>query len=241
MSNTPQSRKPNPVNRYSVSKSVPNMATPRHPEPPQKGRAGGFIFAVLILGGAVWLMMLIFGWGPYKPDAESVTPTASATMAVSMNETETATQNAGVTITAAAGPTSTVTVTPTRETYPYQLHSEQEAFRYDLLRPELSCDWLIIAGQVWDLTGEDVPGLTLHLFGEIAGYSIDQTTVSGRAQVYGDSGFEFALENVVVDSNGTLHIQLVDTDGSALSLPYAIETFANCQQNLILINFKRVR
>ena len=83
--------------------------------------------------------------------------------------------------------------------------------------------------------------MTLHLFGEIAGYSIDQTTVSGRAKVYGDSGYEFALENVVVDSDGTLFIQLLDTDGSALSAPYAIETFADCQKNLILINFKQVR
>ena len=83
--------------------------------------------------------------------------------------------------------------------------------------------------------------MTLHLYGEIGGYSIDQTTVSGRAKVYGDSGYEFALENVFVDSDGTLYIQLLDTDGSALSMPYAIETFADCQKNLILHNFKRVR
>lgn len=217
------------------------MATPRHPEPPNKTGVGGFIFTLLILAGAIWLVMLIFGWGPYERGEEGGPPTASVTMPISMNSTDGVTPNPGITGTAVPGITSTVTITPTRGVYPYQLSSDQEAFSSDLLRPELGCDWLVIAGQVWDLTGKEVPGMTLHLFGEIAGYSIDQTTISGRATVYGDSGYEFALEHVVVDSDGTLFIQLLDADGSALSMPYAIETFADCQKNLILINFKQVR
>jgi hypothetical protein len=220
---------------------VPNMATPRQPQQPKKGGAGGFIFSILILGGVVWLLMLIFGWGPYKTSEVGGTPTVSETVSISMNSTGTVTPNPGATITAASASTATATVTPTREILPYQLSGDPEVFSSDLLRPGLGCDWLVIAGQVWDLTGKEVPGMTLHLFGEIAGYSIDQTTVSGRAKVYGDSGYEFALENVVVDSDGTLFIQLLDTDGSALSAPYAIETFADCQKNLILINFKQVR
>ena len=242
MGKTPPSRKPAPTNRYSVQKSVPNMATPRQPQQRKKGGGvGGFIFMMVILAGAVWLMMLIFGWGPYNTGEEKLTPTASETVAVSMNSTATQTPNPGSTSTVAATPTTTATMTPTREVFPYQLSGDPEAFSSDLLRPGLGCDWLVIAGQVWDLTGEEVPGMTLHLYGEIGGYSIDQTTVSGRAKVYGDSGYEFALENVVVDSDGTLYIQLLDTDGSALSMPYAIETFADCQKNLILHNFKRVR
>ena len=241
MGNTPPSRKPTPTNRYGVQKSVPNMATPRQPQQPKKGGAGGFIFTLLILAGAVWLLMLIFGWGPYNTGEEDVTPTVSETAAISANTTMTATPNPGVTITAGSASTATVTVTPTREIFPYQLSGDPEAFNSDLLRPGLGCDWLVIAGQVWDLTGKEVPGMTLHLFGEIGGYAIDQTTVSGRAKVYGDSGYEFALENVVVDSDGILFIQLLDTDGSALSTPYTIETFADCQKNLILINFKQVR
>jgi hypothetical protein len=241
MGNTPSSHKPAPTNRYSVQKSVPNMATPRQPQQKKKGGAGGFILTLLILAGAVWLLMLIFGWGPYKPGEEDVTPTASGTIAVSVNTTATPIQNPGATITAAPGSTATATVTPTREVFPYQLSGDPEAFSSDLLRPGLGCDWLVIAGQVWDLTGEEVPGMTLHLYGEIGGYAIDQTTVSGRAKVYGESGYEFALESVVVDSDGTLFIQLLDSDGSALSMPYAIETFADCQKNLILTNFKQVR
>jgi hypothetical protein len=217
------------------------MATPRQPQQHKKGGVGGFIFTLFILAGVVWLLMLIFGWGPYKTGEEGLTPTVSKTAAISATGTATATPNPGSTITAVSALPATVTITPTREIFPYQLSGDPEAFSSDLLRPGLGCDWLVIAGQVWDLTGKEVPGMTLHLFGEIGGYSIDQTTVSGRAKVYGDSGYEFALENVVVDSDGTLFIQLLDSDGSALSTPYAIETFADCQKNLILINFKQVR
>ena len=90
MGKTPPSRKPAPTNRYSVQKSVPNMATPRQPQQRKKGGGvGGFIFMMVILAGAVWLMMLIFGWGPYNTGEENLTPTASETVAVSMNSTAT--------------------------------------------------------------------------------------------------------------------------------------------------------
>ena len=118
---------------------------------------------------------------------------------------------------------------------------EQEAMNIQLIRPQLDCSWQVIAGQVWDLQGDPIPGLTLHLFGEIDGTHIDQVRVSGTAPAYGDSGFEFALEGLVADSQGSLSIQLEDTNGLPLSHPYTIETYNDCQRNLILVNFKKVR
>lgn len=241
MSSHPPSRKPGASSRYSAQQPLSSMATPRRPETPKKGGLGGFIFAILILAGIIWLLMLIFGWGPYKVSGEEATPTVTATLLTGSPSTATATQSPGLTPTITPAPTFTVTITSTSEPLPFQLNKDPEVFSSALLRPELGCEWLVVAGQVWDLTGEEIPRLTLHLFGELAGYTIDQYMISGSAPVYGESGYEFALENMVVDSEDSLYIQLEDTNGLALSHPYAIETFADCQKNLILVNFKQVR
>ena len=217
------------------------MATPRRPEQPKKVGFGGIFFTLLILGGIVWLLMLIFGWGPYRPAEGTVTPTLTGSVPNNSQVvlTPTETQIPTSTMTQTVAPT--VTQTPTLEPLPFTLFGEPETWSSDLLRPQLGCDWLVIAGQVWDLKGEPVTGLTLHLYGELAGYSIDKYMITGSATTYGESGYEFVLEGLVVDSTYSLYIQLVDTNGLALSHPYAIQTYEDCQQNLILVNFKQVR
>ena len=243
MSNKPPARKSKPINRFGEPIEIPSMATPRRPQPSSKGNLLGIIIFLVMLAGIVWFAMFIFGLGPYHSEETRVSPTLTDIPAViltaSQTQTRTHTQEPALTPTATA--TSTITPTPTLELRPFVLDGEQEATNIELIRPQLNCDWLVIAGQVWDLQGDPIPGLTLHLYGEIAGYSIDQVRVSGSATAYGDSGFEFALEGLVIASQDSLFIQLEDTNGLPLSNPYTIETFEDCQQNLILINFKKVR
>jgi hypothetical protein len=217
------------------------MATPRRPEPPKKIGFGGVFVTFLVLGGIVWLLMLVFGWGPYKPAEGTVTPTLTGTLPALAETTLTPTETPVPTTTTTQTTMPTITDTPTLEPLPFTLFGEPETWSSDLLRPQLGCDWLVIAGQVWDLKGESVIGLTLHLYGELAGNSIDKYMITGSATTYGESGYEFALDGMVVDSTYSLYIQLVDTNGLALSHPYAIQTYEDCQQNLILVNFKQVR
>jgi hypothetical protein len=105
----------------------------------------------------------------------------------------------------------------------------------------MGCDVLIIAGQVKDLKDDPVTDLTVHLYGELGGYEIDLYRIAGSETTYGESGYEFVLEGLVVESEDTLFIQLVDTNDIAFSRPYAVRTYAECQKNMILINFKQVR
>lgn len=224
------------------------MATPRRPEPPKKTGFFGFVFLIGILGGIVWLGMLIFGLGPYKPDPTppQLTPEASETFVASQTPfslvtdpfapTETMTPTFTPTL------TPTITLTPTREILPFILFGEQETMSNEVLRPQLDCDWLVIAGQVWDLQGDSVvDSVSVHLFGELNGYVIDQYRSPGTEDAYGESGYEFALESFVVDSEESLYIQLVDENNAPLSHPYLLQTYEDCQQNLILVNFKQVR
>lgn len=200
---------------------------------------GGLIFILLILGGAIWLMMLVFGWGPYEVDA-TATPSPTATLAGSaVVQDVTATLQPTELSTPTA--TATLTQTPTLEQMPFIPFGDPELLSSDLLLPNLGCDWLVIAGEVWDLKGEPVIGLTLHLFGEIGGVEVDQQVVSGSAITYGESGYEFRLEGLVVNSWDTLFLQLVDTNGLPLSNPYGLRTYDDCQKNMILINLKQVR
>jgi len=222
------------------------MATPRRPEPPNRMGFSGFLFMLLIIGGAVWLAMLIFGWGPYA------SPPAPATQVAGITQETTGLGEPTPTLSRTPAPdptrtmvpslTPTPTSTATPEVYPFVLIGEPEMMSNNLIRPQLSCEYLIIAGEVWDL--QDVPitdSATIHLYGTLGGFTIDQFALPGSAPVYGESGYEFVLEGLVVDSVGTLTIRLEETNGLPLSAEYDIQTYEDCQQNLILVNFKQVR
>lgn len=244
------SRPPSNRQRSSANagKSIPNMATPRRPEEPKKMGFGGLIFLLLILGGAVWLLMLIFGWGPYKVVGTTTpqTPTQTellGTTAPAQAESATVTLAPTGTTMPTATPTVTATVTPTvtPEPMPFILFGDPDTIASTIFYPNSDCKWLIIGGQVVDLKNEPVLGLTLHLFGELGGVMIDQQVVSGSTSTYGESGFDFRLEGLVVTSTDTLFLQLVDTNGLPLSNAYGLQTYEDCQKNMLIIKFQQVR
>ena len=243
MSSQPPAKKPKSSSRYQGQHPIPSMATPRQPEPPNRIGFVGVLFMFGVFGGLVWLLMVIFGWGPYQTAEADPTPTHTATTFLIEESTPTLTQIGEPTETLMPTRTATLTPTATPEIFAFVLDGQPELVPSGMIRPKLSCDWLVIAGQVWDLEGDPVKGLTLHLYGEVGGYGVDRYELSGSedAIVYGESGYEFALEGLVMDSSGTLFIQLVDTNGLPLSLPYALDTYNDCQRNLILVNFKQVR
>jgi len=229
-------------------KTVPSMATPRGAYPPKKPGFLAWLFVIAILGGLIWLFMLIFALGPYADEKPPTPhPTSIAILPPSSMMTQVPTITATGAAPAALTPTHTLAYTPTispsptPELFPFILIGEPEMMSSDLLRPSLGCDWLVVAGQVWDLKDRAVKGLELNLTGELKGYWIDEYSVTGSAPVYGVSGYEFLLENFVVNSQDALFIQLVDADGAPYSLAYPLQTFQDCQKNLILVNFKQVR
>ncbi len=241
MKNQTNPRRPNRTTGRDNRPSLPSMATPRRPEPPPKMGLLGFLLILGILAGLIWLIMLLSGLGPYKVDA----PTPTVSRPITQSGEDTVTVGGIMTNTATPSPMLSLTLTPTpsptSEPMPFRLKGEPEALNSDLIRPELGCDWLIIGGQVRDLQEAPVTDLTIHLYGEIGGYTVDRVTLSGNAPGYGESGYEFTLQDLVVDSDGTLFIQLVDNNGQALSDPYPLQTYEDCQKNLILVNFHQVR
>ena len=240
--------------RAKPSQAINSMATPRRAQSRQKPGVLGFVFTFGLIGGFVWLMMLIFGWGPYANENQNQLPQVQTPISVVSlaSQVPSATLGAPTIV-----PTSVVketeaeqantpqantpTKAPTHVLMPFILSGEPEAMSSALIRPSLGCDYLVIAGQVWDLQDAPVSKMKLHLTGELGGYEIDQFSLVGSATDYGKSGYEFALRGLVIESKDSLFIQLVDTENNPYSDRYALETFEDCQRNLIMVNFKQVR
>ena len=63
----------------------------------------------------------------------------------------------------------------------------------------------------------------------------------GMVTTYGPGSYEFVLGDQPVDSTQALWVQLFDQAMLPLSDQVYFDTFADCDKNLILINFNQVR
>ena len=126
--------------------------------------------------------------------------------------------------------------------YSYALEGIPAPMSSTLFRPQSGCTWQGIAGRVVDLQGRAVVMLTVRLYGEYGDEEIEMNTLTGgAAAVYGESGYEFYLGNKPLDTTRALTIQLFDQDLHPLSELIRIDTYSQCDKNLLLINFKQVR
>jgi hypothetical protein len=133
-------------------------------------------------------------------------------------------------------------VTDENAAYPFALKSQPIAMSNTVFRPDSDCNWQGVAGRVEDLQGRPVVGMLVRLTGFYNGKTIALTTLTGGAQAwYGESGYEFLLGQKPIDSTGSLSIQLTDQGLLPISDRVIFNTYAACDKNLILINFKQVR
>ena len=105
----------------------------------------------------------------------------------------------------------------------------------------LGCDWQGVGGTVDDQNGSPIIGIVVRLAGKLDGKTVELTTVSGISPEYGKSGFEFVLGETPVRSRDTLYVQLLDQAGLPLSDKIEIDTFTDCEKNLVLVRFKKNR
>jgi hypothetical protein len=66
-------------------------------------------------------------------------------------------------------------------------------------------------------------------------------TLTGIALNYGRAGYEFTLADKPIASNDMLWVQLLDQIGAPISEKVYFDTYAECEKNLIIINFKQVK
>jgi len=133
------------------------------------------------------------------------------------------------------------TETPFVGYYSFKIQNEANAINGEIFKPDLGCGWAGVAGQVFDLQGRPVKGIRVWLRGSLNGYQVDMLGLTLDSSPYGPSGFEFTLADSPVASSGKLYVQLLDQAGIPISDKVYFDTYADCEKNLILINFKQVR
>ena len=107
--------------------------------------------------------------------------------------------------------------------------------------PELGCNWQGVAGVVLDTNNAHIYGLQLLLLGFWNEQSVNNFMISGTFPLlYGQSGWEFKLGDIPSNTKGTLYLQLRDQGGSVkLSEDVYINTFSDCNKNMVFIKFKK--
>lgn len=154
---------------------------------------------------------------PFLP-TRTPTPTATSTPTPTPTDTP-------------EGPT--LTPSPTRSQFPFTRSNVSPQYMANYAN-QAGCQWMGIAGEVFDINRNPVPSgaYRVHVWGP----GIDERPVVGGAPAYGGpSGWEqfLAAEPVV----RTYNVQLETANGTAVSQVYTVLSRAACEQNLIRFDF----
>lgn len=166
------------------------------------------------------------------PNPVSETPSATAT--------EDATQIAQLTAlvptnTSLPTNTSAPTLTPTKtqSAFPFTVQGGGPSAIQNFAN-SAGCNWMGIGGQAFNLDGNPIIGLVVHLEG--GGLLLDSFT--GSKTAFGSGGYEFFLDNRPKQTTGEFKVQLRDQNGSTPFSDFVtVDTFADCAKNLLLVNF----
>ncbi len=138
----------------------------------------------------------------------------------------------------------TATATPQENAiYAFTLQSAPAAIDAAMLYPDRGgCKWMGVGGQVLDLQGRPVTGISVQLGGYVDREPVDQTSLTGTALKYGEAGYEFTLaNNASFSSEESLWVRLVDQQRLPLSPKIYFSTYEDCAKGLVIVNFKQVR
>jgi hypothetical protein len=105
---------------------------------------------------------------------------------------------------------------------------------------EAGCDWMGVAGQVFNLQGEPELNLIIEAGGTLEGQDVIGLALTGLESVYGPGGYEMQLADHTIASEYEVWILIKSDSGEILSNPIYLQTFADCNQNLILLNLIEV-
>ncbi len=132
------------------------------------------------------------------------------------------------------------TSTPTAVAYTYLVQPGSPVYMVNYANAS-GCGWQGIAGQVFDDSGSPVLNLVVRAAGTWNGTTSNLLGMglTGSALAYGTGGYEIQLGATAVNSTGTVTVQLFDLAGKALTSKVAVNTYADCGKNLVIVNFIR--
>jgi hypothetical protein len=128
------------------------------------------------------------------------------------------------------------------EGMPFVLHPGDPVAINNIGHQELGCNWMGVAGRAFDLSGAPIEqGLFVQLGGTLNDEPVEMLGMLGMVSTYGPGSYEFVLGDTPIESTQLLWVQMFDQAMLPLSEQIYFDTFADCDKNLILINFNQVR
>lgn len=118
---------------------------------------------------------------------------------------------------------------------PYNLQSVDPLYTTNFAHPEAGCNWMGVAGQIFDENMQPINGMVVVVEGVTNNSMIELLGYSGLAEAYGPGGYELVLGEV--NGPGIFWIQLFGEDGKPLSEIYSFQMSGTCEENLAVINF----
>lgn len=219
-------------------------------------------FTILILlatlaSGAICAALFFnpyMSFNPYPPPTlpptlgpPTVTPTPEIALPATWTPTPTLTPVPSATATETALPTATVSPTPGTVTPeasptgpPFSLQSGSPALTPNIANND-GCNWMGVGGQAFNLAGDPIVNIGVHLEGTIGDLPIKMDSLTSSAPNLGPAGYLFNVSDHPIASQGTLWIQLNDSSGVPLSDKVYLNTSDSCDQNFVLLNWKQVR
>jgi hypothetical protein len=117
------------------------------------------------------------------------------------------------------------------------LQSGTPVWLENVLHPEAECNWMGVAGQVFDAQSNPITDLVMTVGGTLNGEVVDRVSLTGIAPQYGEGGYEVFLGERPIASRQTLWIQIRDLEGKQLTDKVYFDTIEDCERNLIIMNF----
>lgn len=106
--------------------------------------------------------------------------------------------------------------------------------------PDNDCNWMGVAGQVFDQEGLELLELNIISGNSVDGDDHNRTAITGLSTAYGLGGYEIQLSDQPSDSSGIYWVQVLDQNSKLLSERIFFDTRSNCEQNLVLVNFSPI-
>jgi hypothetical protein len=104
--------------------------------------------------------------------------------------------------------------------------------------PQAACNWMGVAGQVFNKAGSPMPNVVVVAEGYLDGRPLELISLTSLASAYGPGGFELPLAQKTVATTNAVYLSIYNLEGNQLSAPLALQTFTDCEKNLIVVNFK---
>ena len=188
----------------------------------------------ILISGCQYIPMVLPT--PLIPRQE-ITKTPEVVGTISLTETPPSLASATQVSTITSSPTPLPTATPTP--FPILLQPGSPAYIQNFAHIDAGCNWLGIAGQIFDKSSKPIINLVVNVKGKLGQTEIDKIALTGipEADVYGPGGYEIILAGKAENSQNTLMIQIFDINGNRLSNAMPFITYSDCKKNLIVMNF----